>query len=141
MKVSVAPYLFFDGNCEQVLKFYQTALGGDLRLQRYSNLPSTGDHHQVLPNDWNDKILHGSLFLPTNNNELLLMACDHREKGKVHGGYSLSVSVDDPEQGQHIFKALSEGGKVLMKYDKTFWARGYGMLEDQFGITWQVNCH
>ncbi|KAG2374672.1 hypothetical protein C9374_010416 [Naegleria lovaniensis] len=139
--MKVSPYLFFDGKCEQVLKFYQSVLGGELHMQRYSDVPQCENSTTLPQQDWNDKILHGSLCSSNSSKEMIMMACDAKEMGKLHGGYSLSVDVDDPEQGLKIFQALSEGGKVLMNYGKTFWARGYGMLEDQFGVVWHVNCH
>jgi PhnB protein len=27
-----------------------------------------------------------------------------------------------------------------MPYGETFWAKGFGMLVDRFGIPWMVNC-
>ena len=27
-----------------------------------------------------------------------------------------------------------------MPYAPTFWAPGFGMLEDKFGVPWMVNC-
>jgi PhnB protein len=27
-----------------------------------------------------------------------------------------------------------------MPYSKTFWAKGFGMCVDRFGIPWMVNC-
>jgi PhnB protein len=27
-----------------------------------------------------------------------------------------------------------------MPFSKTFWAKGFGMCVDQFGIPWMVNC-
>jgi PhnB protein len=33
---------------------------------------------------------------------------------------------------------LSEGGSVNMPFGKTFFAKGFGMCVDQFGIPWMV---
>ena len=38
-----------------------------------------------------------------------------------------------------IFAALSEGGKVDMPLDKTFWSPRFGMLTDKFGVAWMVS--
>ncbi|MFJ5382273.1 VOC family protein, partial [Cupriavidus sp. CER94] len=43
-------------------------------------------------------------------------------------------------EGKRIFDALSEGGQVIMPYQKTFWAEGFGMVVDKFQMTWMVNC-
>jgi uncharacterized glyoxalase superfamily protein PhnB len=34
----------------------------------------------------------------------------------------------------------SEKGKIQMPIQKTFWAVRFGMLVDQFGIPWMINC-
>jgi PhnB protein len=52
----------------------------------------------------------------------------------------MSVGDVPNAEGQRIFNALAEGGQVFMPYQKTFWAEGFGMLVDRFGMTWMVNC-
>jgi PhnB protein len=53
---------------------------------------------------------------------------------------SVSISLNDPEKGERIFNALAEGGTTMMPFQKTFWAAGFGMCTDRFGIPWMVNC-
>ena len=36
--------------------------------------------------------------------------------------------------------ALAEGGSVFMPLAQTFWAERFGMVTDQFGIPWMINC-
>ncbi|HAE0521181.1 TPA_asm: VOC family protein, partial [Salmonella enterica subsp. enterica serovar Enteritidis str. P125109] len=31
------------------------------------------------------------------------------------------------------------GGKIIMPIQKTFWSEAYGIVEDAFGVQWQVN--
>ena len=45
-----------------------------------------------------------------------------------------------PEEAERIFKALSEKGTVTMPIEETFWATRFGMLIDQFGTPWMINC-
>jgi len=35
--------------------------------------------------------------------------------------------------------ALAQNGSVQMPFQATFWAKGFGMLIDQFGTPWIVN--
>jgi uncharacterized integral membrane protein (TIGR00701 family) len=71
----------------------------------------------------------------------IIMASD-APPGQYHQpqGYSVSLTVEDVADGERKFKALAEGGSVNMPYSKTFWAKGFGMCVDQFGIPWMVNC-
>jgi PhnB protein len=43
-------------------------------------------------------------------------------------------------QGQRIFDGLAKGGRIEMPFEKTFWAAGFGMVVDRFGVPWMVNC-
>jgi PhnB protein len=37
-----------------------------------------------------------------------------------------------------LYNTLSDGGKVIEKLAPMFWTSMYGMVEDRFGICWQV---
>ena len=58
---------------------------------------------------------------------------------KAPQGMHVSISVASPTEGERIFKALAENGKVSMPFQKAFWSPGFGMLVDRFGIPWMVN--
>jgi PhnB protein len=46
--------------------------------------------------------------------------------------------VNGVADADRIFKAFSEGGKVDMPLDKTFFAAKFGMLTDRFNIPWMI---
>ena len=89
------------------------------------------------PPEWHDKIMHARLTV----GEAVLMASDappgHYETTK---GMSIALNTDRPEEAERIFAALSENGTVRMPIQSTFWAARFGMLVDQFGIPWMINC-
>ena len=69
------------------------------------------------------------------------MGADHPQGKKVQPtGFCVSIQVKDAAEAERIFKALSEGGKVQMAFQKTFWSPGFGMCTDKFDIPWMVNC-
>ena len=41
---------------------------------------------------------------------------------------------------ERVFQALKEHGTVTMPLQETFWAGRFGVLVDQFGIPWSINC-
>jgi PhnB protein len=55
-------------------------------------------------------------------------------------GFYVQISIDSPEEAERIFHALAENGKVKMPIDQTFWSVRFGMLVDQFGTPWMINC-
>ena len=38
-----------------------------------------------------------------------------------------------------MFDKMSDGGKIIMPMQETFWAGRFGMLTDKFGINWMFN--
>jgi PhnB protein len=128
------PYLHFNGDCEAALKFYEKCGFGKIDgMMTHADAPA----EMQIPAEWRDKIMHARLVVGDG----VLMASDappgHYKKPQ---GFSVSLSLKDPAEGERIFKALSEGGTVQMPFGKTFWAEGFGMCTDQFGIPWMVNC-
>jgi len=128
------PYLIFNGDCEQALKFYEQTLGAKIEfLTRYTGSPAA----EHAPSDWGDKVLHATMKIDGN----VVMASDappgHYQKPQ---GVSISISLNDTAKGESIFNALAEGGTTTMPFSKTFWASGFGMCTDRFGIPWMVNC-
>jgi len=128
------PYLNFNGQCESAFKFYEKCLGGKITaMLTFGSSPMA----EKTPQEWHDKIMHARLTV----GEAVLMASDappgHYEKTK---GMSIALNTDRPEEAERIFAALSENGAVQMPIQPTFWAARFGMLIDQFGIPWMINC-
>ena len=53
-------------------------------------------------------------------------------------GFAMCLTFADPAEAERRFNALAEGGSLNMPFAKTFWAKGFGMCVDQFGIPWMV---
>lgn len=133
--MKVEPYLFFEGTCEKAIEFYRKALGAELEmLMRYKEAPEPPPPGMVPPG-WDDKVMHASFRI----GETRVMASDDCTLQAKPGGFSLSIAASDVAQGEQLFKALADGGKVTMPFGKTFWSPGFGMLTDRFGIGWMVN--
>ncbi|HEX4964042.1 MAG TPA: VOC family protein [Thermoanaerobaculia bacterium] len=131
---NLAPYLFFDGNCADAMHFYERTLGGKLELMKASESPVADE----MPPGSGDRNLHARLVLDDGR---VLMASDWMAGQPYPGkkGFSLSLGYPAVAEAQRIFDALAEGGQVTMPFQKTFWAEGFGMLEDRFGTPWMVN--
>ena len=131
------PYLSFDGNCAEAIRFYEQTLGAKVEMQMtYGEAPpmpgqpaTTGDAAR--------RIMHVSLLLEGHR----LMASDMPPGMPFPGmkGMTVSLAYEDVAKGRSIFEALAAGGSVTMPYGKTFWAEGFGMCTDRFGTPWMVN--
>jgi len=134
--MQVQPYLFFNGRCEEAVKFYEKALGAKVEmLMRYKDSPEPPPPGMV-PSGWQDKVMHTSIRIE----DAVIMASDGNstEKPKFDG-FSLSLTPRDTAEADRMFNALADGGQVKMPLQKTFWSPRFGMLTDRFGIGWMVN--
>jgi PhnB protein len=132
--MQVNPYLFYNGNCEAALKFYEKVLGAEIEAMLTHE---SGPDSMPIPADWKKKIMHAKISIDGE----VIMASD-APPGSFHQpqGFSVSLQVEDSADAERRFKALAEGGKVNMPFGKTFFSKGFGMCVDQFGIPWMVNC-
>ncbi|MCU1265759.1 MAG: glyoxalase/bleomycin resistance protein/dioxygenase [Acidobacteria bacterium] len=132
--MKLCTYLLFNGDCEAAFKFYERVLGG--KIQMMMTAAGTPAEDQVSP-EWRNKILHARLTVA----DQVLMASDAPpDRGSKPGGFSVSVSVNEPSEAERIFNALAENGAIQMPMQETFWAVRFGMLTDQFGVPWMINC-
>jgi len=128
-----AIHLSFDGNCVEAFDFYVECLGGQV-LDRLTHGESPAG--EDVPDHWQDKILHSTLSL----GKLVLMGAD-APPGYYQSpqGFSVQLAIDDLDKARSAFQRLADGGEVYMPFEETFWAHGFGMLKDRFGIPWMIN--
>jgi PhnB protein len=89
------------------------------------------------PPEWHNKIMHVGLMIGDQE----LMGSDNPPGySETPQGFSVSIGVDDPAEAERIFHTLAENGTVKMPFQQTFWAYRFGMLVDQFGVPWMINC-
>src|SRR3712207_1269212 len=121
--MTVQPYLFFDGRCEEALEFYRRTLGAkDVQISRFKENP---DPQMAMPGVDPNKVMHASFRV----GDATVMASD----GMCHGrpsfqGFSLSLSVPTAADADRLFSALAEGGQVQMPLTKTFFSERFGMV-------------
>lgn len=128
------PYLNLDGRCKEAFEFYQQVLGGEIAfMQTYGDSPM----RDQTPPEWHDKIIHTRLIV---GGEVLMGSDAPPECYQKAQGISVTLNIDDPADAERIFHALAESGTVQIAIQETFWAIRFGMLVDQFGVPWMINC-
>ena len=128
------PYLSFNGNCAEAFRFYQKALRGTIPMtMTYGESPMKDQ----TPPEFRDKVAHTRLIV----GDAVIMGSD-APPGRYQKtqGITVAVAVDTAAEAERVFHALAEKGTVTMPIAETFWAVRFGMLTDQFGIPWMVNC-
>jgi len=122
----------FNGTCEEALNFYSNTIGGEIKqLSRFEGSPA-----ESMSAD-KQKILHATF----EGNNISFMASDGSglsagNTGNIH----LCIDFKDTVAMENVFTALSEGGKITMPLEDTFWGAKFGMMTDRFGINWMFNC-
>ena len=131
---TVTTYLSFDGNCRDAMSFYQQCLGVELQLNAY---PDANGQPSSAPGA---RIMHGQL---ARGSAPVLMASDTPQPGSLRPGNNFSVSIDcdSRDEIELLFTALSQNGQVRMPLTDAPWGARFGMLTDQFGIQWMLNCN
>lgn len=130
--MNVQPYLFFNGFCDEALDFYNKVLGAEILMKmRFKENPTPNS----CPAGMEEKVMHASFQI----GETILMASDGRCEGNMDfQGFSLTISVPDVDRAEEIFNALSDGGKIQMPLEKTFFSDKFGMVADRFGVSWMI---
>jgi PhnB protein len=132
--VQINPYLHCNGQCEAAFKFYEKVLGAKIDgMFTFGDSPMAKE----VPSDWQKKVMHARM---TVNGNVLMGADASSERYQRPQGFSVSIGVKEPEEAERVFKELAQNGTVQMPIQKTFWSARFGMLADQFGIPWMVNC-
>lgn len=133
-------YLTFDGNCEDAFRFYQSVFGGVFtHINRFNEMPENEGSEPLSEKDGN-KIMH--ITLPISE-ETCLMGSDsigEWTSNLVRGNnFAISINTESISEANKLFEGLSDGGKVTMPMEETFWGAYFGMFTDKFGINWMIN--
>lgn len=123
MITAAAPFLMFQGKCEEALTFYAATIPG-ARIAALDRKPDgtvamarlSIAGLEIMAND--SPPVHAFDFTPST---------------------STFLSVDTPEDVDALATALGEGGKALMPPDDYGFSRRFGWVQDRFGVSWQIN--
>ena len=129
------PYLFFEGRCEEALKFYEQALGARIGMvMKYQDSPDKPPEGMLPPNS-GDKVMHAEMQVGQSRVFCSDGGCTGRS---TSGDFSLALSVKTAAEVDQFYNALAEGGTITMPLGQTFFSPRFGMLTDKFGVAWMV---
>ena len=121
--ITAAPFLMFQGRCEEALTFYAATVP-ETTIVSLDRKPDGGVAMarlsvaglEIMAND--SPPVHDFDFTPSS---------------------SIFLSVDAPEEVDRLATALSEGGRALMPPGAYGFSRLFGWVQDRFGVSWQIN--
>ncbi|GGH88965.1 PhnB protein [Pullulanibacillus pueri] len=123
--VKLSPYIF-SRDARKQADFYAKALDGEITLVK------TFDEMPNVKEDLKGKVMH--LVLKVGDQQFLMADSSSEMSGPI----DLVLEFPHESEAQAVFDKLSEGGKVIMPFEKMFWGTSFGRLEDPFGVRWQI---
>lgn len=127
MKIDI--YLNYPGNCEEAFRFYEQHLGGKIvMMMRHGEISDS-----PMPTEWKDKVLHAAIEIGGT----VIRGADVPRAEPMRSAY-VTLIADSPEQAEHLYALLSDGGQIFMTMAETFFATRFAMLRDRFGTSWML---
>ena len=133
--LKVMPFLLFDGNCAEAMRFYQNCLGGELTLTK---LGDTQMKSQFTPEKY-DRIINAHL----KSGKIEISATDWMASPTLEprqgNTFSIFVVAGTYKELKTVFDKLSEGAD---KDKRTFIEihnmpfGSYGQFTDKYGVSW-----
>ena len=126
------PYINFSGQCHEALSFYESALNGKTIMRQ-----TFGQAPQVVNGVNPAHIMHaefqaeGIYFMATDGSDV--------SDTPIGSKITLNIGFDSLDEQQRVFDALSKDGEISMPLNETFWGARFGIVKDQFGISWMLN--
>jgi len=122
--ITAAPFLMFQGRCEEALTFYAATVP-DTVVVSLDRQPDG----------------KGVAMARLRIGELEIMAND---SPPVHDfdftpSTSIFLSVEEAGRVDTLAAAIGEGGKTLMPPDGYGFSRRFAWVQDRFGVSWQIN--
>jgi len=125
------PAIGFQGNCNDVIAFYQEILGAQVKsISHYKDAPADSEKPSTPP----DFVVGSEVIIDGQS----VMMFDDDESRPVNGYFYFSLTKDTVEEVTTIFNKLVEGGKIITPLAPVYWSSLFGIVEDKFGIAWMV---
>lgn len=128
MAKSITPFLMFEGDAEAAMDFY-LSLFPDSRMESITRFDDKGPGKP-------GSVMVASMFL--NGQKVMCIDSAVKHNFTFTPAISLFVECIDSAEVDMLFSKLSNGGKVLMPLDTYPFAKRFGWVSDQFGVSWQV---
>ena len=123
----ITPFLWFDNQAEEAMDFYVSVFrNSEIRsVSRYGE-HGPGPAGTVMSATFQ---LDGRQFMALNGGPIF----------KFTPAISFFVSSETPQEIDETWENLSTNGTVLMELGRYPFSEKFGWVEDQFGLSWQLN--
>jgi PhnB protein len=122
------PYLY-SNDAKSQARFYAEAFGGEIvGIRTFADVPGMEDSIQ-------DKVMHLTLQMAGLT---IFMADSVSEPVHRGNGLDLTMEFETEDEARTVFQKLSDGGSVIIPFQRMFWGAMFGRVEDRYGVRWQI---
>ncbi|KAB2337056.1 VOC family protein [Cytobacillus depressus] len=126
----VTPFLMFqDGKAEKAMNYY-TSLIEDSQI---TNIAKYG------ANEPGDEGTIKQATFTLKGQEFMCIDSNIKHQFTFTPSFSIFVTCNTEEELDNLYQKLSEGGQALMPLGDYGFSKKFGWLNDQFGVSWQLN--
>ena len=133
MTIKTVTHLNFRGNAQDALTFYRSVFGGDQMVISYKDAGNVQNSAEA------DQVMWGQVVCESG---FCIMAYDVPSSTVWNPGeipFFVSVRGDAVDEIIGYWDKLSKNANILQPLAATSWSPLYGMLKDQFGVTWVLD--
>ena len=125
--------IHFSGNCDEAIAYYKEILGAEVKNITYFKDRPAGSGMDDIGLDPNF-VMHSVVSIRGSS----ISMTDGATTKPSGDNYTFFITEETEDAARALWDKLLVGGKVLQPLGPVFWAEIYGMVEDKFGVTWQV---
>lgn len=127
----VTPYIIFYRQCEEAMDYYEKIFSGkNKEILRYNDYIPDG-----VTEDVSNYVLHGKMELFDTE----FTFADEFSKPVVSGNnIHLTIHPSDLAEGTKMYNELKEKGQVFLPPTETFYSPLHTVVQDKFGIVWNI---
>ena len=127
------PTIHFSGNCDEAISFYKELLGAEVKdIAYFKDAPKDSNMESLsLPPNF---VMHSVISIHGS----LVSMTDGAETKPTGNNFTFFITEDTVDKVTALYNKLLEGGKEIEALAPVFWAPMYGIVEDKFGVNWQV---
>lgn len=136
MNVKFTPFIMLDGHANEAIRFYEQALGAQVVFkQTFGEIPEEGNT-SPMAEELKKRIAHSVLIV--GGSELFVSDSEPNQQLERGDQVNICLTVKDVSDAERIYDALRSEGKVLSPLQPLYFSPAYGMVTDQFGVTFQI---
>lgn len=127
----ITPFLWFDNNAEEAVKFYTSIFDNSniTTITRYDEQSAAASGQKAGSAMTVAFKLEGQNFTALNGGPHF----------KLNQSISFFVYCESDEKIEKIYSKLSEDGQIIFPLDKYDWSPRYAWIVDKFGLSWQLD--